>query len=203
MHPLFDLGPSKGSLGIDDIERKIQSVAYPNGTMLGTLLDYPNAAAVSASGEIQYLRTYLRGGGVVAKMAYYLNSKGNSSRLVRLGIYSQTDPESPAGVPVTRVAQTNATATDGTQGQFRELNLTDAATGGSGVATTWQVPVSGFYWFAVIADNNRVKFAASPLVRSGYAPVREEAGTGSTLPATAGTLTQPSTALVMLAAVRP
>jgi hypothetical protein len=145
----------------------------------------------------------LRGGDIISNLQFFLESNGTAARLVRMGIYSQPDPSNNNGVPTTRVAQTNAVNTDyALQPLFVSPQLTNAATGGSGTPVTWQVPVSGFYWLAFIADNTNAKYAVSPVFRANYLPVRRQVGTGTTLPATPSGLTNPASALVYAAAIK-
>jgi len=108
-----------------------------------------------------------------------------------MGIYSQTTPTSGSGVPVTRVAQTNSTATAaGNNGIFVAVSLT----------ADYAVTVSGYYWLAFITDSTSLAFAATAVARTGLWPVRRETGATTVLPATAGTLTNPTSALIYCAA---
>ena len=206
---IFDLGVSAESLGLGDLSRELGDLSrelagsqYPGGHMLGSILDYPNEAA-GASQEIQYARVYLHGGDSISKLAYYYSGNGSVARLVRLGLYAQANPQATDGIPVSRIAQTNIADTDGTVQQFRELLLTNAATGGTGgTPTPLLVPVSGYYWLAFVTDNGIAKYAVTPLVRANFAPVRRETTTGVTLPAAAGALANPASAIVFSAAVQ-
>lgn len=176
----------------------IQTNASPIGTLtpgehfLGGLLDY-GAAGGTTVGEVQYCQIYLSAATAITSMRTYIDSGGATGRNVRMGIYSQTTPSDKNGVPVTRVAQTNSTTTNGTNGTFLTAALT----------SSYVVPISGYYWTAIVTDNaSNLKLAVSPTVyRAGYLPVRRESGTGTNLPATAGTLTNPSSAIVYVAAV--
>jgi len=200
--PIFNLGQSAASLGLTGLIDELGNSQYPGGHMLGSILDYPSEA-VGASQEVQYSRVVLHAGDSISKMAYFLAGNGTAARLVRMGLYSQADPSSVLGVPVTRIAQTDIEDTGGTQPAPTELLLTDAATGGTGgTPTPYLVPITGYYWLAFVADNGIAKYAVTPTVRANYAPVRRETTTSVTLPATVGTLTNPSSAIVFAAAVQ-
>jgi hypothetical protein len=162
----------------------------PGEHFFGSLLDYPSNGS-GAAGEIQYVRVYLTEGVVLTEMRVFVESGGSATRYVRLGIYSQTDPTSASGVPVTREAQTDASATDSDNGTFKTVALSSSFT----------VEDEGYYWLAIVADSVSLKFAVSASFRAGYLPVRREAGSGTTLPATAGTLTNPTSALIYVATV--
>lgn len=164
----------------------------PGIVSLGTLLDYPSNGGSSAS-EIQYARVYLIAGETYDAIQFFQESGGGAGRNVNLGIYDQATPGSTTGTPNNRVAETGTTATSSANnGTFVEVALTAAYT----VSTT------GYYWIAIIPDSANLKFAVSATYRSDFLPVRRESGTGSTLPATTGTLTNPSSALIWTGAVR-
>lgn len=169
-----------------------QASLTPGEHMLGGLLDY-GAAGGTTVGDVQYTQVYLTAGTTITKMRCYIDSGSGASRNVRMGLYSQTTPTDKAGLPVTRVAQTNSTATTGSDGLYFTVNLT----------ASYVVPTSGYYWVAHITDNaSNLKFSVSPTVyRAGFLPVRHEASTTTVLPATAGTLTNPAGAVVYCAAV--
>jgi hypothetical protein len=164
----------------------------PGEHFLGSLMDYGGAGGVTA-GEVQYTKTFLTGGTIITAMRCYVDTGGSASRFVRMGVYSQADPTNPSSVPATRVAQTNSEATTGADGAFFTKALT----------ASYTVPVTGYYWVAFITNNAAaLKFSVSPGVyRTGFLPVRRESSTGTTLPATVGTITNPSSALVYCSAV--
>ena len=109
-----------------------------------------------------------------------------------MGIYTQTDPANAAGIPNTRVAQTLSIATNGTSGTF----VTEPLIGGD-----YTIATTGFYWVAIVSDSTSLKFAVSAVARANFLPVRQEAGSGTTLPATTGTLTNPVSSILYIAAV--
>lgn len=200
--PIFNLGQSAYSIGLTGTIQELGNSQYHGGHMLGSILDYPNEAVGSAQ-EIQYTRIVLHAGDIIDRMVYFLAGNGSIARLVRMGIYSQPDPSSVTGVPTTRVAQTNITDTGGASPAFTLTTLTDAVTGGTGgTPTPYIVPITGFYWAAFVADNGIAKYAVTPTVRANFAPIRREATTSVTLPATVGTITNPSSAIVFSAAVQ-
>jgi len=166
-------------------------VVNPGELMFGTLLDYPAAGNVT-SGTVFFLRLKISAGVVIANMRTFVDSGGTVSRAVRMGIYSQTDPADPTGVPVTRVAQTASTTTEADNGLFK----TEPLSGGN-----YTILSTGFYWLAVVSDSTSLKFAVSAVARADFLPVRQEAGTGTVLPATTGTLTNPVSSVLYLAAV--
>lgn len=163
----------------------------PGITSLGTLLDYPSSGGSSAS-EIQYCRVFLFAGTTYDAIQVFQTSGGAGSRNINLGIYDQATPGSTTGTPNSRVAETGSTATaSGDNGSFVEIALLSAYT----------VPTTGYYWLAIIPDSANLKFAVSATFRADYLPCRRESGTGATLPASAGTLTNPSSALIWIGAV--
>lgn len=163
----------------------------PGELMFGTLLDYP-AAGNSSSGEIQYVRLKLSQGLVLSDTRTFIDSGGSGSRNIRMGLYSQTTPGDSAGDPVTRVAQTNAVSTAGANGTF----ITEAFIGGD-----FTIPTTGFYWLALITDSPSLKFAVSATHRADFLSTRHEAGTGTTLPATSGSITNPVSAVIYVAGI--
>jgi hypothetical protein len=163
----------------------------PGELMFGTLLDYPSGGNVT-SGTVFYLRLKLSDGLVISHMRTFIDSGGSASRNLRMGLYSQTDPASASGVPNTRVAQTASVSTGGDDGTFKTVVLD----GGN-----YTIPSTGFYWVAIVSDSTSLKFAVSAVARADFLPVRQEAGTGTTLPATTGTLTNPVSSVLYLAAV--
>jgi len=170
----------------------------PGLYLLGGILDYPSSARMVAS-EVQYSRIFLPAGIELNNAMTFVDTLGAATRYVRMGLYAQADPtDLDTGLPVTRVAQSNAVATGpGLDGLYLDLPFTDAPTGGSGTPTSYTIPDTGYYWVALISDNNVVKLATSLVYRESYLPVRRETSTGSVLPATAGTLTNPSSAVAL------
>ena len=162
----------------------------PGESLYGTLLDYPSSGGVTA-GEIQYIRIWMTAGFVFTKMRCFVDFGGTAARRVRMGIYSQTTPTSPSGLPTTRVAQTTSEVTTADNGMYKDINLT----------ASYIVPTTGHYWLAYITDSAALKVAVSSSFRANFLPVRREAGSGTTLPITAGTLTNPVSALIYLSAV--
>ena len=167
------------------------SINNPGEFMFGTLLDYPSPGNVSA-GTVFFLRLKFPAGVVFSDMRTFIDSGGTAARSIRMGIYAQTTPSDKNGVPNTRVAQTNAVATTGQSGLFMTVPL---------IGGDYTVPTTGFYWIAVVSDSTSLKFAVSAAARADFLPVRQESGTGTTLPATTGTLTNPISQVLYLAAV--
>jgi len=167
------------------------SATPPGELMFGTLLDYPSPGNVS-SGTVFYLRLKVSAGVVISDMRTFIDSGGTVARELRMGLYAQTDPADPYGVPVTRVAQTANDDTAGDSGLFKTLPL---------LGGNYTIAVTGFYWLAVVSDSTSLKFAVTAAARADFLPVRQESGTGTTLPATTGTLTNPISAVLYVAAV--
>jgi hypothetical protein len=162
----------------------------PDEHFIGALLNY-SATGSGGNGEIQYTRIWLISGTVLTDMRCYIAGGGTGSREVRMGIYDQTDPLAVDGLPVNRVAQTNAVATAGANGSFFTQALTSSYT----------VAATGYYWVALIQSSAALSFVTTQSFEAGFLPVRREAGTGSTLPATAGTLTNPTSAVIYASGV--
>jgi len=125
-------------------------------------------------------------------MQTYVSSGGTGSRNVRYGIYDQADPLAVNGVPVNRVAQTATSSTAGASGTFFNLAL----------ESPYTVGATGYYWIASIQDSSALSFVTSVSIPAGFLPVRrEDVGTGTTLPATAGALDNPTSAVIYVSAV--
>ena len=167
------------------------SLNNPGEFMFGTLLDYPSPGNVS-SGVVFFLRLKFPAGVVLSDMRTFIDSGGSAARSIRMGIYAQTTPSDKNGVPNTRVAQTAATVTTGQSGLFMTVPL---------IGGDYTVPATGFYWLAVVSDSTSLKFAVTAASRANFLPIRQESGTGTTLPATTGTLTNPISSVLYIAAV--
>lgn len=165
----------------------VQQAALPNEIMFGTLLDYP-AQGSSAAGEIQYIRLRLIGGTSFSGMKTFLDSGGSASRYIRFGIYDQTDPDDDTLGPDTRLVQTAQTATGG-----------DGYISASFIGGDYTIPSTGFYWIAIVQDSTVINYAVTGSNRADFLPVRrEDPGATADLPATAGTLTNPVSALIFV-----
>ena len=157
----------------------------------GALTSYGADANMLAS-TIQYSRVFLTEGITLTSMKAYRTTGGSPSRHVRMAVYDQVDPEALNGVPNEKLAETAETDTTGTD-SYIEPALT------SPLAIT----VTGFYWLAFVVDT------ATPLrfqvtdgsFPPGFANIWREMTTGTTLPAIAGGLTNPQSAIVFVASV--
>lgn len=172
----------------DFIERR------PKRQFLGMLLDYPSAGTVTAS-EIQYTRIWLYANQVITGVEIFPTANINTGDNARVGLYDQTTPTSDVGVPVSRVAQSNSTQV-GSANAYQAISFT----------ANYTVPTAGYYWIAVISDNAGSlladpSFAVSSTYRANFLPIRREAGSGTTLPATAANLNNPASAVMYAAAV--
>lgn len=137
----------------------------------------------AVANEIQYARVFLLAGISYDRARVFVSSGQSASRHIRLGLYSQATPGDSDGVPQTRVAQT---AEVGTVLGFNTVSFT----------SPYAVTQTGYYWIAVSTDSNSVKFAITGSTYAANFPaVRREMTTGTTLPATVGTLTNPSSAI--------
>jgi len=163
----------------------------PGEVMYGTLLDYPAAGNVTSS-TVFYIRLKLGAGLVLQGMRTFIDSGGTGGRHLRMGIYNQLDPSSISGEPYTKQTETIEVATNGLNGSFTTLSFT----GGN-----YTIPVTGYYWFAIISDSTSLKFAVTAPVRANFLPKREEVSTGTVLPATAVTLSNPVSSVIYLAGI--
>ena len=163
----------------------------PRSHFLGSSLLLYSGTGGNTSGEIQYTRVWLIAGTILSSMETYISSGGNGSRDVRYGLYSQADPLSEAGVPVTRVAQTAASPTTGGSGTFFNLPLT----------APYTVGATGYYWLATIQDSSAISFVTTASMQAGFLPVRRENGATTVLPVTAGALSNPTSAVIFVAGV--
>ena len=163
----------------------------PRSHFLGSSLLLYSGTGGNTNGEIQYTRVWLIAGTILTSMETYIASGGQGNRDVRYGLYSQADPLSEVGLPVTRVAQTAASATTGGSGTFFNLPLTSPYTVGA----------TGYYWLATIQDSSAISFVTTASMQAGFLPVRRQSGSTTVLPATAGTLTNPTSAVIFVAGV--
>jgi hypothetical protein len=153
-----------------------------------SLLHYPESGNVTVS-EIQYTRIWLTAGLVLDRMRYYIDSGANPARYVCMGLYDQADPFDDAQFPRNRVAQTNSMAPGGND-TFITLSLT----------SSYIVTITGYYWIAFIVDSKSLLFAMTAVHRSGFLPVQRAAGSGTTLPSSAGSsFTNPVSSVVYAA----
>lgn len=159
-----------------------QGEQFPGEHLLGGVMNYPSSGGLTSS-EIQYTRIRLIAGQVFDTARTFIASGGSAARSLRMGLYDQVDPTSATGTPDTRVAETNSFTTGGLSG-YQEFAFA--------TPTTYSIPTSGFYWVAIIVDSSALSFASSAAYRADYAPVYRETGTGTTLPATVGTITNPA-----------
>ena len=157
----------------------------------GSLLAY---GAVGAHGlgasVIQYTRVWLTAGLIIDRVRVFVDSGGNASRHIRVGLYSQTDPANEALPPNNRLRESTEWGTAVT-------GYLDAPFGSAYVVT-----VTGYYWVAMVADSTSVKFSITAIVyRADFIGRRAEGTTGTILPATASGLTNPAASLVYASAV--
>lgn len=163
----------------------------PKERFLGTLFDYPNSAGAT-SGQVQYSRLWLAGGLELDRMRCFVDSGGTVARNVRFGLYDQVDPEDIDGIPNNLIKSTVASSTAADNGTFKTLMFT----GGS-----ITIPSTGYYWLATIQDSASLQLAVSDVMRANYMPVFRESSTGTTLPATAGSLSNPVSSVIYIAIV--
>jgi hypothetical protein len=164
---------------------------HPGTSFLGSLPDYPFQAGVSGAHDIQYTRVWLFQDAEMTSMETFLVSTGAQD--IRFALYSQTDPKDDHADPNTKVAETAV------------LPITSVDAGdyvGAALTTPYTVPATGHYWLAFLCSSTAPKFAASTTFRANYLPRREESNAAATFPATAGTLTNPASACLFVAAVK-
>lgn len=165
------------------------STDAPGEHLLGSSkLPYPNVGTAVAS-RIQYARTLISAGVTLTYGRVYVESNGSLVRLARVGIYDQATPMSTTGTPNNLLAQT-ATFNTNTSG------LNTVALG-----VPYAVTTTGYYWIAFVCNSNAIRWSASDVYPANYIPVYRETGVGLTLPATAGGLTNPQSAVVYASAV--
>lgn len=168
----------------------------PNRHALGKITDYGVEAGVGA-GDIQYSRVWLTAGLYLATMEVYISAGGSAARSVIMGIYDNVvggspDPENAAGIPGNKLVETALTPTGGIDGEYLVVPLLVPLT----------VPVTGYYWLAFLCDSTSLKFLVTPTAyRENSQPIRRESTGGATLPASAGILTNPLSAIVYVAAI--
>ena len=161
-------------------------------TIPGSLFDYP-AVGNSTTNLIQYIAVRLFDGKDYDRMFCFIDSGGIAARTVQLGVYDQVDPSTVTD-PDTRIARTDVEPTNVTQPDYAEFPLTD----GAGTPVTLSITETGIYWLALTTNSNSIKFAMSIQFRANYLPVRREVGSGGLLPASAGILTNPSSAVTLV-----
>lgn len=191
-------GPA-GSILISDVSEptcigwaQVLSISdLPGQFQFGSLLDYGALSSVIPA-EIQYDRVYLTKSTAISTMRCFLGAGGSPLRNVRMGIYSQADPADISGIPVTREEQAASTVTTGFTNDYMDIALT----------SPFVVPATGFYWLAFITDTGPpLTFATTPgTFPQDFLPVWRETSAGTTLPATAGVLTNPASGVVFVAA---
>ncbi len=162
------------------IDEGVNDSNAPLERFLGSnLLLYGAAGNFGSDSDIQYVRIRLSSADKVVSMRTWITdvpTAGGSPKTIRMGLYDQTDPVDPTLEPNARVAQTAAitiTTADGLK-----FNTT-------ALVAEYQVPVTGWYWVALISSHASVEFRATGVFPGVFVPIREESGTGDTLPATA------------------
>jgi hypothetical protein len=152
---------------------------------------YNASGSPTTANDIQYTRVWLPKGRTITTMRTHITSGANGTRQIQFAIYDQATPASVTGVPNAKVATTAAdTPPNATTGQY-DVALT----------SSYLVPTSGFYWLALQSDSNAMNFTISSVFRANSIKRREEASGAFTLPATAGTLTNPQSAVAYVSAV--
>jgi hypothetical protein len=157
----------------------------------GSLTSYGTNANSIAS-QIQYTQVFLAAGITLNTMRVYRTTGGSPARHIRLGVYNQAVPSDEGGLPLNKIAETAETTTSGTFSYIQPALLAPLA-----------ITTTGFYWVAFVADT------ATPLrfqvtngsYPPGFTPLWRESTTGTLLPATTGTLSNPASAIVFAAAV--
>jgi len=160
----------------------------PGEYFTGTREDYTLVGSIDAN-EVQYSRIYVHKGKVIDRMAYYQASGGNPARSVNMGIYTQSVPSNPNGLPNTKVAET---------GSFTTAAGDDNADKIVALGASYTTPVSGYYWLAIITNSVDLEFATTPMYGSAFLKsMWLEASSGVVLPASPGLVVNPASAVVL------
>jgi hypothetical protein len=164
----------------------------PKEHFFGNLLHYPSSGALVVN-IIQYIRVWFTAGLQFGSLRVFQNIGGNPVNSFRMGIYDQTDSTDETLSPNSRVAQTALTVSSAVDdGTFVDVAL----------GSTYTVPVTGYYWLAIVQTNSNLKFAVSALNRAGYLPRREQIGPGGgALPVTPSGLSNPVSSLIYMSAL--
>src|SRR5581483_10737784 len=177
---LVSQNPGTAALG------NLQTYNSQRTHFLGNYNDYYRALA-STVGSLWFHRNWLNSGTVITKMEACVNSTVNTANL-NLGIYSEVNFN-----PSKLVALTGGFAMPASGSQF----ITQA------LLSSWTVPVSDYYWFALVCDSVTPTFFVSTQV---ILPIisrllRGQTITGTTMPDTATPLVTNSSNLFYIAAV--
>jgi len=156
--------------------------------LFGAISSYTESAFTSA-GEVQYIRIELSHGASITKLRTYIHSGGLAGRDINLGVYDQLVPSDPNGTPVNRLREIGSTSTAGLSG-FVDIPI-----------ARYEPPVPGFYWMAFITNSNLIELACTQALAQSFAPLGRETSTGVVLPPTVGTLSNPTSAVIYVAAV--
>jgi hypothetical protein len=169
-----------------------QEKEAPKEHFFGNLMHYPSSAGIAAD-TVHYIRVWLTAGLSFDKMRIFQEAGGTPTREFTLALYDQVDPLDIDADPNARVATTALMASAGVDdGTFVDAPFT----------ATYDVTTTGYYWLAIVANSNALKFAVSASNRADYLPKREQTGPGAAaLPATASGLTNPVGAIPFLSAV--
>lgn len=170
----------------------------PGTVSFGSILFYPSQGG-GLSNEIQYVRVKLAVGKTYDRGLTFIDSGGTAGRTIRIGVYDQVDPLNATQDPNNKIAETDAVTLAAANGTYISPEFTD---GLGGSAESFIVPISGFYWIALIQSSNAIKFAVTAQTyRANLSPRREEAGTGGLLPAAVGDLSNPASAAIFVGIV--
>jgi hypothetical protein len=192
---ISDAAATNGVRWVDGGGLLVRENERPRRLYLGHLMSYPNKGASTSASLIYYVQVYISADTVIESMETFIDSGATAARNLRMGMYDQSDPTDFEGAPNNRVAQTaNVVLALADNGLYKLVPLD-----GGG---TYTIPTSGYYWVALITDNTNVKFAVSDAFVAAFLPHRHESGAGTTLPATAGSITDPGGALPFIAGVR-
>ena len=187
-HPATTIpGTSSGSGAAD----QSQANEIPGEFFLGELLDY-GSKSIEPDSEIQYTRIFFPKDLIIGSMQVFVTGGDDVGDVVKMGIYDQADPTNEASIPNARVAQTAAVSITSTANSYVVVSL----------SADFTVPTAGFYWLAFVTDGNAdQEFTSTSVISSNFAPVRRETTATTILPATAGTLTNPSSAIIYVSAL--
>ncbi len=152
--------------------------ALNNEWLLGSPLSYASEVQFAAN-VVEYNRVWLPAGVTVTRGQFETTSISGGNAAVRIGLYSQTDPQeanyfAAGGQPNTRVAQSNISNVGA--GAFTFL-----------YTAGYLVPVSGYYWAAIVrgTGGGQKRFRSTGGLNRFVTPRWNDATAATALPATA------------------
>lgn len=191
---LIDVGA--GTPGFDAIDgsllRNVGSTGIPGEIAFGNRLNYVNAQGSLSSGLVQYVRVKIAAGLTIAGMQTFIANASGGTKNIRMGLYGQADPTTLLGVPTTKLAETGVRSVASTSNLFVFEPF---------ISGNYVIPTTGYYWLAIVQDSSSISYAIAPGIHPGFLPSFTESSTGTTLPATVGTLNASTGPLVFVSGI--